>query len=172
MTHKKIYLTTPLSKVNFDWMSDLAKLRGMPEYELIINVFLKDHLNYKPEISTMTIRKAVKMGKKIKVVRQEHPGWLEWQRMRSPKDANKNVLLQNEVLSKIYTHKKDGPFGRFQYTYHSSKGIISLIRLNNYSLDKKDTWEIFAYGNTALFEDVLRFDTKSKAEKFIRRMLR
>jgi hypothetical protein len=168
---------TPLSKVNFEWLEKLSKIRqqktngkltGSELYRSIINVFLKDHINYKPNITEKDIKNALKMGK-IKVIKKEHPGWLEWQRLKYPKNSKKNVFKSDfaGLLSKNYL----GPFGRYSYTYSSEKGIISLIKLNNYMLDGKDVWEIYAYENVHLFEDVKRFDSKAEAEIEIMRLL-
>jgi hypothetical protein len=54
------------------------------------------------------------------------------------------------------------PFGKYQYILESSKGMISLIELPNYSKDGETWWEIYCL-NGNLFEDVERFTTKELA---------
>jgi len=55
--------------------------------------------------------------------------------------------------------------GKYQYLYSKDNCSISLIELPNYFSDGKDLWEIHQVkGDTELFEDVERFDTKEEAE--------
>lgn len=56
--------------------------------------------------------------------------------------------------------------GKYQYVYSNGSESISLVELINYLRDEKDLWEIYQIkGDTTLFEDVERFDTKEEGKK-------
>lgn len=89
----------------------------------------------------------------MKVKRIIHKGYAEWVKVRK-KEGIKFPLL----------------FGKYQYIYSSSKGVISLIELKNYFRDGKDLWEILCLEGK-LFDDVERFDSKEEAEVRIKNLL-
>lgn len=90
----------------------------------------------------------------IIVRKRIHQGWIEYNRL--PFNIRRKM--------KCY-------FGMWHYTYSNERGDISLVQLLNTfpnSMRYKNAkyyWE--AYSNDKLFNDVVRFDTKKKAEKFI-----
>jgi len=96
---------------------------------------------------------------KIEVERKIHKGWQEWDSAKIEKS-----------LKKKFPHLVC-PFGKFQYVYSTKKGKISLIKLNKYTSDKKDLWEIYCLeGN--LFDDIMRFGRKKDAEEMIFKIFR
>lgn len=160
--------TTEYSKLKGIWFKEAVQLRLNnydKEYMQFINIF-KDHdINvYKMKTKTNPLIISKKKIKGIKVSKVVHIGWLEWTRLQFPKDNNE----KNSDLQKLFSRYPDGPFGKYQYTYTSTKGRISMVKLNNYQF----SWEIFAYENPNLFQDVLRFPNKKLAEKKIIELLK
>jgi len=92
--------------------------------------------------------------------KREHQGWTEQKKLKKfyKKLKNKTGFEPSQM------------FGRWQYLYRSTKGDISLIRINITSFEKnkprKWVWEMWS--NEKLFQDVIRFKTKKEAEKAIR----
>jgi hypothetical protein len=126
----------------------------------LLNVFL-----YEEKISyNMKNKKKDKDGITIKKIL--HPGWVEWERLKYPKNKEEK---RSPAFKYLMKNRNYGPFGRWHYHYSSSKGSISLIELKNYNFDNKDAWEIYSYDT--LFQDVIRFPTKEEAEKKIREVL-
>ena len=86
-----------------------------------------------------------------------------------------NKITETRREHKVYTEMKQAnckhcPVGRWQYTYKSDKGIISLIKLPEYLMNTKTQYEIYCLkGN--LFEDVERFDTMKEARRRIKELL-
>lgn len=98
----------------------------------------------------------------IKVTKRVHNGWIEWEKIRS-----------NPEFQKQFPAHPNGMFGKWQYIYSSDKGEISLVQLLNYSFDNnEDVWEIYELSANKLFEDVKRFRTKKQAEKRIKELLK
>jgi len=64
-------------------------------------------------------------------------------------------------------------FGKWQYMFTKGNMQISLIKLNDSISDKKDKWywEMHAFEDKRLFEDVRKFPTKKAAMEAIRKLL-
>jgi hypothetical protein len=93
---------------------------------------------------------------KIKIKKRIHNGYKEFQEV---KKTIKDLSIR-EV------------FGKYQYIYSSKKGEISLVELKNYEfMTGKDMWEIYELSNNDLFEDIERFEDKTKAERRIKELL-
>lgn len=95
----------------------------------------------------------------IKVTKQIHKGWQEWEKIR-----------KSPELQKQFSHR-DGLFGKWQFIFRSKKGEISLIQLKDYWKQGEDLWEIYELSNNNLFQDVERFKTKKEAERKIKKLL-
>lgn len=58
-----------------------------------------------------------------------------------------------------------------QYHIYSNKGMISLIKLDSkYKIYDDDPWETYCLDGN-LFEDIMRFSTRNKAEKQCKKFL-
>ena len=105
---------------------------------------------------------------KIKKTRTVHKMWNHTQEILH----NKKFI--NDMIKKGYTREQILEtmvcFGKYQYTYESPKGKISMIQLATY-VPKGWVWEIHAFENKKLFTDCLRFETKKEAEKRIEELL-
>lgn len=103
------------------------------------------------------------LANEIKIERRIHKGWIEW----------KNI---HDELPEDSFMKKRSLFGKYQYIYSSSKGEISLIKLNETVMGKSplmrgDYWEILCFkGNLSI--DNERFKTKKQAEQRIKELLK
>ena len=95
---------------------------------------------------------------KVKITKKIHKGWEEWNKI--PRS------LKNK------TYLKESFFGKYQYLYENSKGMISLIRIKDMGIDYNQNLyycEIMCLKpeKYSLFPDVQRFTTKKEAEKEI-----
>ena len=75
------------------------------------------------------------------------------------------LLAKRGKIPKVFVS-----MGKYQYTYTSPKGKISMIQLAT-PYTKGWEWEIHAFENKKLFADCLRFKTKKEAEKRIEELL-
>lgn len=95
------------------------------------------------------------MPREIRVDEREHPGWTEYIRAKAMGAWPDSI----------------GPiFGRIQWLYSNSKGLIDLVELPNYMRDGVTRWEIMCQRGK-LFEDVEWYHTKEEAEERIKELL-
>lgn len=101
------------------------------------------------------------MKTKINISRKVHKGYLEWKKLP--------IKIRKKLL------KPNGWFGKYQYFYESPKGIISLIKLNDYHVLGEDIYEIYCIdGVIDLKEeipDTESFSSKKEAEVRIKELL-
>lgn len=88
----------------------------------------------------------------MKTIKRIHPVYKDWEKYGKPRDM---PLIM----------------GKYRYIYSSDKGEISLVEFPNYFGNGNDVWEIYCLKGK-LFDDVERYDSKEKAEKRIKELLR
>lgn len=104
------------------------------------------------------VEKVLRGLKGITIERKIHRGWAEFDKIK-------------DRLTKMGKEDMISYFGKYQYVYNSPKGMISLVKFNNYFKKGDNFWEIYCLrGN--LFLETLRFLTKKKAEEEIWRLLK
>jgi hypothetical protein len=171
------------SHLNFHWMDYLVRINstmnptGRKEYQKLIKIFFNDSNNstmsgYIKSGIVYTMSKEEIVAKGVKRSSRVYPGWLEWQRLISPKDSKEKKDRTQGFAALLKLRNCEGPFGKYQYLYKSKKGEISLLKLKDYNFDGEDIWEIYAYENMALFPETKRFSSKKKAEEEIIRILK
>lgn len=98
---------------------------------------------------------------KIEVTKRIHLGYREW----------KNI--PNNIKKKLKRSK--GWFGKWQYFYENPKGVISMIKLNDYHITGEDVFEIYCIDGTLeikeLLPDTKQFTSKPEAEIKIKELL-
>jgi len=93
--------------------------------------------------------------KGYKTERRIHNGYIEWQKAQEAKRTGKRINLKQY-------------FGKYQYNFTKGNMRISLIKI----WDGNWVWEIHAFEDKRLFDDIQKFSTKKKAIKAVNNYLK
>jgi len=111
---------------------------------------------------------------KIKVTRVKHKGYLEWEKYQATMNDREYLKhLPKELREGYYAKMKKSHFGKYQYLYENTNGIMSLIRLSTSLVNGSYFWEIYSLGGSIKYEfkNTKVFHSKKQAEKVICKLL-